>query len=91
VFAIAISQAVEVMSQERRRAKYSRYNASAKGKERIERYRATGGGIVARFRAEANQRVAHDTGRCEALGIDTSRPVSEQLDQIFADLWNDNQ
>jgi len=37
------------------KARSTRYEASAKGRERVERYRCTGKGILARTRADLNQ------------------------------------
>ena len=43
---------------ERRLAKYSRYNASQKGRDRVERYRGTVLGIFARAQSRVNESIA---------------------------------
>jgi hypothetical protein len=55
-------------AEERRLAKYSRYNASRKGRERVESYGCTAKGLRARFRAELNQRMSDHAAQAEALG-----------------------
>jgi hypothetical protein len=54
-------------AEERRLAKYSRYNASRKGRERVDNYRHTAKGIFARWRAELNQRMSSHSAQAESL------------------------
>jgi hypothetical protein len=54
-------------AEERRLAKYSRYNASRKGRERVDKYRSTGKGIFARFQAELNTRISQHAARSVSL------------------------
>jgi len=67
MFVIATSLAADAMRAQRRLAKYSRFNASAKGRDRIEKYRSTAKGIFARLQAELNQHKAGHAVRLEEL------------------------
>jgi uncharacterized lipoprotein YmbA len=80
---IVYALAVDALRTQRLLSKYSRYNASAKGRERVEQYRATSKGIKARFRAEMNQRQGAIDAQLAALGLERGQLAKMTTDQII--------